>query len=83
MYNILKSNNIPTVPYIFADRSPNSPELQLVEEYDYIIINGERIDKPFVEKPVSGEDHNIYIYYPKSMGGKILVIFFFFFIHFK
>jgi hypothetical protein len=24
---------------------------------DYVELNGVRIDKPFVEKPVSGEDH--------------------------
>jgi inositol-hexakisphosphate/diphosphoinositol-pentakisphosphate 1-kinase len=36
---------------------------------DHIEINGVVINKPFVEKPVNAENHNINIYYPTSAGG--------------
>lgn len=40
------------------------------EEYeDHIVVGEEIFHKPFVEKPVNAEDHNIHIYYPSSAGG--------------
>ncbi len=44
------------------------PENSLVECDDHVEVNGVVFNKPFVEKPVSAEDHNIYMYYPASAG---------------
>jgi inositol hexakisphosphate/diphosphoinositol-pentakisphosphate kinase len=40
---------------------------------DWVELNGVRIEKPFVEKPVSGEDHNIWIFYPSHMVSRGVV----------
>ena len=40
-----------------------------MEEFDdHVEVNGTVFNKPFVEKPISAEDHNIYMYYPTSAG---------------
>ncbi|XP_072570902.1 inositol hexakisphosphate and diphosphoinositol-pentakisphosphate kinase 2 isoform X11 [Paramormyrops kingsleyae] len=70
VYCILKAEGIQLPRYAVLNRDPARPEeCSLVEGEDHVEVNGEVFQKPFVEKPVSAEDHNVYIYYPTSAGG--------------
>ncbi|XP_042351480.1 inositol hexakisphosphate and diphosphoinositol-pentakisphosphate kinase 2 isoform X7 [Plectropomus leopardus] len=70
VYRILQEEGIELPRYAVLNRDPDNPEeCNLVEGEDHVEVNGEVFPKPFVEKPVCAEDHNVYIYYPTSAGG--------------
>uniref|UniRef100_A0A665ULE7 Inositol hexakisphosphate and diphosphoinositol-pentakisphosphate kinase n=1 Tax=Echeneis naucrates TaxID=173247 RepID=A0A665ULE7_ECHNA len=70
VYRILQEEGIDLPRYAVLNRDPDNPEeCNLVEGEDHVEVNGEGFPKPFVEKPVCAEDHNVYIYYPTSAGG--------------
>ncbi|XP_013386864.1 inositol hexakisphosphate and diphosphoinositol-pentakisphosphate kinase 2 isoform X1 [Lingula anatina] len=70
VHELLSIEGIPQPRYAVLDRDCGDPKkCLLIEGDDQIEVNGIVFQKPFVEKPVSAEDHNVYIYYPTSAGG--------------
>ena len=60
--------------YFYLEEEDNNDLINKnLKEFDeYIEYNGKKLNKPFVEKPANGDDHNIYIYYPHCGGQKRL-----------
>lgn len=76
VYDLLEALGIDTPKHVYLSRDGyvstgtgggNGASDQVVQEFDdHIEVNGVTVHKPFVEKPVNAEDHNIAIYYPTS-----------------
>mmetsp|Transcript_74028 Transcript_74028/g.173658 ORF Transcript_74028/g.173658 Transcript_74028/m.173658 type:complete len:922 (+) Transcript_74028:67-2832(+) len=66
---MLSEHGIPTPKYAECAFEGQCPTR--VEEYDdHVIVNGQqKIDKPFLEKPVKRSDREIYLYHPQDHGG--------------
>jgi len=73
VYDLLRTIEVPCPNAIVIDHSDK--DIDFVESEDYILVSGVKICKPFVEKPVEADDHNIWIYYPRSAGGGIKKLF--------
>jgi inositol hexakisphosphate/diphosphoinositol-pentakisphosphate kinase len=79
VYDLLEASGIDVPRHVYLNRdgyestgtgAGNGANDQDLEEHDdHIILNGVQMNKPFVEKPVDADDHNISIYYPTSAGG--------------
>ena len=68
----VKKGNIRRKPKGDEVALPDQPTFEpedFSQDEEYVEIGGKRIYKPFVEKPANAEDHNIFIYYPHSVGG--------------
>ncbi|CAL4947150.1 unnamed protein product [Urochloa decumbens] len=76
VYQQLKLYGVPVPTYAVVRREyPNQELSYFVEDDDFVEIHGKRFCKPFVEKPIDGDDHNIMIYYPSSAGGGMKELF--------
>ncbi|KAK1257936.1 hypothetical protein QJS04_geneDACA017752 [Acorus gramineus] len=72
----LEMYGIPVPSYALVNREYAYQELDyFVEQEDFVEVHGKRFWKPFIEKPVHGDDHSIMLYYPSSAGGGMKELF--------
>jgi len=76
VYETLTKNGVEVPKYVVLNRPDRTgSDLllenggELIETDDTIEVGGKVFHKPFVEKPISAEDHSVYIYFPSDIGG--------------
>jgi Diphosphoinositol pentakisphosphate kinase 2 N-terminal domain len=79
VYDLLEASGIDVPRHVYLSRDGyvstgtgdgnGAGDTEVQEFDDHVIVNGMQIHKPFVEKPVNAEDHNLAIYYPTTAGG--------------
>lgn len=55
-YSYLEKHKIPVISYIKKKINDSS-----IEDEDYLVIGEKRLQRPFIEKPIDAESHDIYI----------------------
>jgi len=74
MYEMLDELHVPTLPRMVVKRDRENNVTQgdeIIEDTDWIEYQGNRMEKPFVEKPLDAENHDVVVYY-KGGGGRRL-----------
>ncbi|KAG4922627.1 hypothetical protein JHK86_051440 [Glycine max] len=76
VYECLEKFGIHVPRYALVNREVPYQHLDyFIEEEDFVEVHGMRFWKPFVEKPIDGDNHSIMIYYPSSAGGGMKELF--------
>lgn len=76
VYRLLQEARIPIPNHMVVDHDAVARgEKHFEEHYDYIVYDGMKLNKPFIEKPVDADDHNNWIYYSRNTGGGVKKLF--------
>jgi inositol-hexakisphosphate/diphosphoinositol-pentakisphosphate 1-kinase len=59
VYDTLQAYGVPVPQHVYVNRDGDDDENVIEEFDDHIVINGTLLKKPFVEKPVDADDHNV------------------------
>lgn len=61
--------SVPRYAVLRRDENNHCDDPHFEETEDIVRVHGKIFHKPFVEKPLNAEDHNVFIYFPSQAGG--------------